>query len=334
MGVRGWMTKRKITIISALLLAAVLALPLPPPSVMAGSQCWYLTDTTAGVPTGADYLMYRDSGDGTSDQLQIPKATSKIWGADEPSNIVVDMDGTWAVTLYAMSDKPPSCDLTVDIGLLDSGGAFGSKGAATQTVDKNWATVTFNITTNCLTLNPGEYLAIKLTTEANKGVYIDVNDAGGNSPSYITSDATAPDYPGVMIISFTVTDYNSDGIDFGSLNPGATDQPADQTAAQGAVTLTVGTETNVPLNIQLKGTDFNGSGTMAISNVKYDDDNTLNEGTETGLAEGTLTASYVTWYSVPAYTADTHECYHWISVPGGQAGGNYNSTFYYQAVKQ
>lgn len=128
-------------------------------------------------------------------------------------------------------------------------------------------------------------------------------------------------------ISFTITDYGSAGINFGNLDMGATNQPADQIEGTGAVTLTVGDETNVAVNIQLKGNDFTGASTIPISNVKYNNANTT-----TGAS--TLTTSYVTWYSVPAYTADTRECYHWISIPSGQTGGGYTSTFYYQAVGQ
>jgi hypothetical protein len=135
------------------------------------------------------------------------------------------------------------------------------------------------------------------------------------------------------VISFTVTDYGNDGIRFGNIDPGQIDQPADWGGSQGAVNLTVGAETNVNVNVQLKGTDFTGTGTISISNVKYDDDATLNEGTETGLAEGSLSGSYATWYSVPANTENITQVYYWISIPGGQVAGDYNSTFYYQAIK-
>ena len=122
--------------------------------------------------------------------------------------------------------------------------------------------------------------------------------------------------------------YGGDGIDFGSLTVGATDQPADQTGSVGAATLTVGSETNVNVDVQLRGADFTAGGnTIAVGNVKYND-------TDTTVGAGTLTTSYVTWYSVNANTADVTQCYHWISIPGGQAAGDCTSTFYYQAVQQ
>jgi thermitase len=139
----------------------------------------------------------------------------------------------------------------------------------------------------------------------------------------------------VEVISFTVTDYGSDGVKFYTLDPGMEDQPADQTLAQGAVTLTVGTETNVDVGIYLKGDDFSdGSHTLAVSNVEYDDDNTLDEVSETGLTQGAMATTYGTaWDTVTAGTGAIIQVYHWLSIPTGQAAGSYNSTFYYQAKK-
>jgi len=129
-----------------------------------------------------------------------------------------------------------------------------------------------------------------------------------------------------IYISFTVTDYSGDGIKFGSLNPGTTDQPADQTPSQGAVTLTVSTETNVDVNVQIRGDNFSGPGNISIANVKYNSVNTT-------LGASTMQTSYVTWYTVSAYAGDVHQCYHWISIPAGQTPGDYSSTFYYQATQ-
>lgn len=130
------------------------------------------------------------------------------------------------------------------------------------------------------------------------------------------------------IISFTVTDYGDNGIQFGSLDPGETDRPADWAGEQGAVTITIGQETNVDVNVQVMGTDFSGStGTIPIGSVKYDADS------DPGGAD-TLTGSYVTWYPVGAPGEDhVTQVYYWITIPPGQLPGDYTSTFYYQAVK-
>jgi len=129
------------------------------------------------------------------------------------------------------------------------------------------------------------------------------------------------------VISFTVTDYGSDGIHFGAINPGETNQPADWGGSQGAVTLTVGSETNVDINVQLKGANFTGPGSISIGDVKYDADDNPS-------GASTLTTSYITWYTVTQPLTQDHitQVYHWISIPGGQAAGAYTSMFYYQAI--
>jgi len=129
------------------------------------------------------------------------------------------------------------------------------------------------------------------------------------------------------VISFTVTDYDSDGIQFGAINPGEANQPADWGGSQGAVTLTIGSETNVDVNVQLKGIDFSGPGSISIGNVKYDDDD------DPGGAS-TLATGYITWYTVTQPLTQDHvtQVYHWISIPGGKTAGAYTSTFYYQAI--
>jgi len=89
----------------------------------------------------------------------------------------------------------------------------------------------------------------------------------------------------------------------------------------------VGSETNVDVDIQVKGTDFSGPDTISIGNVKYDSDDNPS-------GASTLTDSYVTWYSVNKNTSDVKQVYYWITIPPGKPGGDYTSTFYYQAVKK
>jgi len=133
---------------------------------------------------------------------------------------------------------------------------------------------------------------------------------------------------GVEVISFTVTDYDNDSIQFGDANPGEENHPADWGGSLGAVTITVGSETSVSVNVQLKGTDFTGASTISIENVKYDGD-----ADPTGAS--VLTTAYVTWYTVtPPLTEDNiTQVYYWITIPPTQSKGGYTSTFYYQAIK-
>ena len=161
------------------------------------------------------------------------------------------------------------------------------------------------------------------------------NQASGTVGNYDLSDAIdCPGWQGFSvtapseIISFTVTDYNNDGILFGSLDPGDSDQPADRGSA-GAVTITVGEETNVDVGVQVSGTAFEGPATIAITNVKYDSDSNP-AGAET------LTDSYMTWYVVTQPLSGDHvtQVYYWITIPQGKTAGNYESTFSYKAIKQ
>ena len=127
-------------------------------------------------------------------------------------------------------------------------------------------------------------------------------------------------------ISFTVTDYGSDGIEFGIVDPGESDHPADWGGGLGAVTITVGSETNVNVNVQLKGTDFTGPDTISISNVKYNNTDSL-----TGA--NILTTTYITWYTVTQFLGENNivQVYFWITVPGGIPPGIYTSIFTYRA---
>lgn len=129
-------------------------------------------------------------------------------------------------------------------------------------------------------------------------------------------------------ISFTVIDPDPTGINFGSLNPGTTDNPEAQQGTAGAVTLTVNAETNVDCNIQTKGSgDFtDGTHTIALSNAKWDKDNAVTGAT-------TMTTTYATIDTSTAGTAKSVDVWHWLTIPGGQYATTYTTTFYYQAVK-
>jgi hypothetical protein len=319
-----------------LALTAVLAVPQMWPSPVKAnpvSQTWYLTNLnfSPGV-SGADYHMDRGSGNGSSPgDVRVSSGTSKVWAANEASNIVCRMSGGWTVTLYAQSGSPGGGhpDLTVDIGVL-SGGTFTSEGTSTTiTVSTSgYTNYVIGVTTSGHNINPGDRLALRVNATGNKDILIQTNGVG-NSPSYVMSPSNADDYPGTVIVDLTVTDYGSPGINFGSLDSGMVNQPeVAQGSGNGAVKLVIGNDTNINISVQLRGTDFtSGGNSIAVTNVKYNNTNSTS-------GASTLTASYVTWYSVSAYTSNTTQCYYWISVPSGQTAGNYTATFYYQAVPQ
>jgi len=135
------------------------------------------------------------------------------------------------------------------------------------------------------------------------------------------------------IISFTLTDLAPGGIGFGDFNPGTSDNPA---SPNPAVNLTVESSTNVDVNVSLKGINWTGPAAMTLADttVRFDDDGTLSEGSETGEFEGVLTTTYQIWYLVLAPVggaADTTSVFHWVSIPSDQKAGDYESTFTYQA---
>jgi len=130
-------------------------------------------------------------------------------------------------------------------------------------------------------------------------------------------------------ISCTITDNGAGGLNFGSLDPGTTDEPeADQDGA-GAVTIVVSADTNVDCDIEVKATDFTYSTyTIAITDAKYGITSTLGSATAFAAAD-----TYYTLDTSTAGAAKTVDVWHWLSIPGGQEAGSYSSTFTYQVSK-
>lgn len=210
----------------AILVAGALSFPLPQSAADDDSETWYLSDFSSTEP-GADFVMYRGSGDGALDALTMPAGTSRVWAADEASNIVIDMSGEWEIDLRVKSLLPPSSRLTLEIGHL-AGGVFVPRGVSNnRVVHQEWDELQFEIDTEEHIVNPGERLALRLNnTSPTKDFDIDLNDDSGDSPSHIGSPQEMPEYPGTLIISFTVIDNGgSAGVNFGSLWPGTQDGP-------------------------------------------------------------------------------------------------------------
>jgi len=163
--------------------------------------------------------------------------------------------------------------------------------------------------------------------------------------SALTAMSSSPDSPGQEIIknpgwdasgsdpyseyiSFTVTDYNNDGLQFGALLQGDVDMPADWAEGLGAITIRVGVETNVSVDIQVRGEPFAGeAGNIPVENLKYDDDDNV----EGAVA---LTEIYTTWYTVPTPldTDHTTQAYYWLTIPPELPDGDYTATIYFKAI--
>ena len=126
------------------------------------------------------------------------------------------------------------------------------------------------------------------------------------------------------VISVTVADAGDNGINFGTLNQGATDQPdLDQGTSTPAVTVTMGSENNVDCDVSIKGTDFHTS--IPVGSAKWA------EGTESGTKNDMTTSFELVKSDVAA--SGVVDIWHFITVPANAAGGTFNSTFTYQAVK-
>ena len=130
-------------------------------------------------------------------------------------------------------------------------------------------------------------------------------------------------------ISFTVTDHGVAGINFGNLAQGTTDNKEAAQNGAGAVTLAVGSETNVDCNVQISASgDFSdATHTIALSNAHWDIDNAVAGYTA-------MTTTYATIGTSTHGVAYSQDVWHWLSIPSAQYAGDYTSTYYYQAVAQ
>ena len=130
-------------------------------------------------------------------------------------------------------------------------------------------------------------------------------------------------------INATLTDNGTSGINFGSLDSGTSNNPADGQPATGAVTMTIGAETNVAVKTGVKGVDFSdgASHTIAIGQASWNTTNT--PGTATAM---TTSYAQVGSDSTPG-VQQIQQIYHWLSIPNGQYPAAYTSTFTYKANK-
>ena len=114
------------------------------------------------------------------------------------------------------------------------------------------------------------------------------------------------------VVNFTVIDNGAAGINFGSVNSGASNvADAGQTSSVGAVTLTVGAETNVNCMLQVKGAgDFSdgNSHTISLGQAKWHYENMAS-------AAAAMTTTYADVTNSTAGAFSSAEVWHWLSVP-------------------
>ena len=128
-------------------------------------------------------------------------------------------------------------------------------------------------------------------------------------------------------ISITIADEGSNGIAFGSLDPGATNQgDADQLDGTPSVVISTGSENNVNVDLQISGTNFTkGGDSFNINNASYSGtfagSKTALSGTDTDIVHGTNVAA-----------GQDVDMYQWLTVPASTPPGTYSSTWTYTCV--
>jgi len=152
-----------------------------------------------------------------------------------------------------------------------------------------------------------------------------------NETQNVTASVTVNEY-----ISVTLSNVP---IEFGSVNPGSTQQ-ADDGAANDwngdslingfPLQITVDSITNVNTNISLNGSDFTGPATFGVGNLSFANDTT----SYTTAMQKTFSSGnppYADWVNIPAPgggAAQTRNAYFWITIPPGQTAGSYQSSVY------
>jgi hypothetical protein len=128
-------------------------------------------------------------------------------------------------------------------------------------------------------------------------------------------------------ISITITDNGTAGINFGTVNPGTTDNPDINSIAgsgNSTIRITVDAGSNANVDIQISGTDFIATD-FTIANAKY---STTIDGTKE-LMTGSDTLIVGADNLAPGEYIDL---WHWLDVPSSIPAGTYGSTFTYKAV--
>jgi len=141
--------------------------------------------------------------------------------------------------------------------------------------------------------------------------------------------------------TLAVVDITLSGVPvaWGTIDPGTENNPATDNAHGFPMKIKVESTTNVNVDIYLKGTNWSdGAGhTMGVENSKFDDDNALGEGSETGRPENILKLNYPSTansgYFEDVAPGSEKYIYFWISIPVGQWAGTYTNTIFVKAVK-
>jgi hypothetical protein len=126
-------------------------------------------------------------------------------------------------------------------------------------------------------------------------------------------------------ISITITDNGTAGINFGTVAPGSTDNPdIDSITDNATIRITVNSESNTNVDIQIYGTDFI-PGTFTIDNAKY---STTIDGTKYAMSTTNTTIIGGDDIAPGEYV----DIWHWLDVPSSVPAVSHSSTFSYKAI--
>ena len=147
--------------------------------------------------------------------------------------------------------------------------------------------------------------------------------AAASLSAWLYMPAPPPVY--AQTISITLTG----GISFGNITPPASQVDGDLTQTDGspAIVITIATETDVVVDVGIKGTIT--SGDLALSNWFYSTQ--FDKGDITS-----LTGAYVEVYpdqGPPSGSPIPLDFYHWITVPEGTAAGSHTVNVSYKAIQ-
>jgi hypothetical protein len=115
----------------AIVIAATLLISMVGMASAIDPTMWYFTEDTSGVPSGANYIAYKDTGEGI-DPVTINNGESFIWASDFSCAGESFAAGNW-LGWFDFTQEPPYIlctgeTLKIEIGYLDNGGTFNKKG--------------------------------------------------------------------------------------------------------------------------------------------------------------------------------------------------------------
>jgi hypothetical protein len=175
-----------------------------------------------------------------------------------------------------------------------------------------------------------------VTTAGSSTAYLKIDNNSIAAGSQTESDNWNFTVTETVIVDITLSNVP---VNFGTVNPGTSNVPAADNAHGFPMTIKVESDTNVNVDIYLKGTNWSdGAGhSIGVENCKYDDDNTLGQAPENGQPENTLKLIYPgtanSGYFDNVTPGSSKNVYFWISIPSGQWAGTYTDNVYVKAVK-